>query len=76
MGVGELSVNKRLSEVQGYSFKFMIELDDAITRETEDERIDEIAGTLWRMLYLKREDIDPEEVRHVIVHFFCIKRES
>ena len=54
----------------------MIELDDAITRETEDERIDEIAGTLWRMLYLKREDIDPEEVRHVIMHFFCIKRES
>ncbi len=44
LGVGELSVNKRLSEVQGYSFKFCIELDDAITRNTEEERIDEIAG--------------------------------
>lgn len=62
LGIGELSVNKRLSEVQGYSFKFCIELDDAITRNTEEEVIDEIAGTLWRMLYLKREDIDPADV--------------
>ena len=46
LGVGELSVNKRLSEVQGYSFKFCIELDDAITRNSEGERIDEIAGNV------------------------------
>jgi len=55
-------VNTRLSEVQGYSFKTCIELDDAISRPTEDERIDEIAGTLWRMLYLKREDINSDHV--------------
>ena len=55
-------MNTRLSEVQGYSFKTCIELDDAISRPTEDERIDEIAGTLWRMLYLKREDINSDHV--------------
>ena len=62
MYVFVIKVNKRLSEVQGYSFKFCMELDDAITRATEEERVDEIAGSLWRMLYLKREDIEPEHV--------------
>jgi len=48
--------------VQGYSFKLCLELDDAITRSSEEERVDEIAGSLWRMLYQKREDIEPEHV--------------
>ena len=62
MGVGELSVNKRLSEVQAYSFKLCLELDDALTRNTEEERVDEIAGTLWRMLYQNRDNIEPDHV--------------
>lgn len=37
-------------------------MDDAISRSTEDERIDEIAGTLWRMLYSKRDDIEADHV--------------
>lgn len=77
IGVGELSVNKHLGEVQKYSFRFCIELDHAISMaskanraveadpskdssalseaEKEEQVIDAVGSTLWRMLYLRRQ---------------------
>ena len=76
VGIGELSVNKYLKEVQGYSFKYVIELDqalthmkgaDALTPATADEKLlqakDDIGGALWRNTYMRRDEI---EVDHVL----------
>jgi Ubiquinol-cytochrome C chaperone len=62
-GVKEMMLNKFLSETQGYSFKFCVELDNALKLETEDKILDEFGGTLWRNLYAKRDEI---EVDHVL----------
>jgi cytochrome b pre-mRNA-processing protein 3 len=61
VGVNELSVNKRLSEVQGYSFKFCCELDHAVTLDDEEEVLQEIAGSLYRNVYMRRE-VEEEKV--------------
>jgi cytochrome b pre-mRNA-processing protein 3 len=76
VGIGELSVNKYLKEVQGYSFKYVIELDqalthmkgaDALTPAAADEKLlltkDDIGGALWRNAYMRRDEI---EVDHVL----------
>jgi hypothetical protein len=60
-----IQVNKYLKEVQGYSFKCCIELDHALTKaiESEDVVLDEMGGTLWRLAYMRRDEI---EVDHVL----------
>lgn len=63
-GVHELSVNKRLSEVQGFSFKQCVEFDNALTKPTEDEIIDDLAGALWRATYNRKELATDQE--HVL----------
>lgn len=73
LGVNELSVNKRLSEVQGYSLKCCIELDHAILGKSEDQIIDDIGGTIWRFLYMKRNEI---HVDHVLELARYIRREE
>ena len=62
LGIGEISVNKRLQEVQGYTFKFCVELDEAISQSTEEEIIHDIGGALWRSLWLHNEDMDHDLV--------------
>lgn len=61
-GIGELSVNKHLSEVQGMSFKCCVELDNALTKQSEDEIVDKIGGTLWRFAYNRRPEVDVDHV--------------
>lgn len=61
-GINELSINKYLTQVQGYSFKTCVELDEAMTKKSNDEKIEEIAGTIWRTVYNKRDEIDEDRV--------------
>lgn len=61
--INELSINKYLKGVQGYSFRTCLELDEAMTKiPDEEEVVEEIGGVLWRMAYLRRDDIQPEHV--------------
>ena len=62
VGVNELSINKHLKEVQGYSFRYCLELDEALTKESEDEVLEEIGGTLWRFNFLRDEGIEGDHV--------------
>ena len=62
IGINELSVNKYLSEVQSYSFQFCVELDQALTKPTEEEVVQDIGGALWRHAYAGNDDIDEEHV--------------
>ena len=62
LGVGEISVTKHLQEVQGYTFKFCVELDEAISQSTDEEIIHDIGGALWRSLWLHNEDMDHDLV--------------
>ena len=61
-GIHEMMVNKRLKDVQGYSFRSCMELDAAMTMESEDEQLEEVAGSLWRGVYQRNNDIDPDHV--------------
>ena len=61
-GINELSVNKYLTQVQGYSFKTCVELDEAMERGSDTEKLEEVAGTLWRTVYNKRDEVDEERV--------------
>ena len=58
LGINELSINKYLEEVQSYSFKYCVELDEAINRETEEEVMHEIGGALWRNAYVGKDEQD------------------
>ena len=57
-------LNKRLSEVQGFSFKQCLEFDNALTKSDEEEIIDDIAGALWRATYNRKEL--PADQEHVL----------
>jgi cytochrome b pre-mRNA-processing protein 3 len=72
-GINEMMVNKRLKDVQGYSFRSCMELDAAMTMPSEDEKLEEIAGTLWRSCWLRNNDIEPD---HVIEMAQYVKDES
>jgi cytochrome b pre-mRNA-processing protein 3 len=43
-GINELSINKYLEEVQGYSFKLCVEMDEALSKGTRFEVLDEMGG--------------------------------
>mgnify|MGYP000548392384 CR=1 FL=1 len=62
VGVNELSINKHLKDVQGYSFRYCIELDEALTKETPDEVKEEIGGALWRFNFLRDDDVEADHV--------------
>ncbi|GAB5036192.1 ubiquinol-cytochrome c chaperone [Nannochloropsis oceanica] len=51
--VNELSVNSYVKEVQSYSFGACVSYDAAQALETEEDRVDELAGALYR--YVQRE---------------------
>jgi cytochrome b pre-mRNA-processing protein 3 len=93
-GINELSVNKYLKEVQGYSFRCCVELDHALSlhrtstaalsstsdgdrdeklEDAEDKLVDDIAGVLWRLAYLRRDDI---EIDHVLEFARYIRAEQ
>jgi len=61
-GIGEMSVNKYLTQVQGYSFRTCVELDEAMSKPTDAERLEETAGSLWRTVYNKRDEVDEARV--------------
>jgi hypothetical protein len=48
MQVNELSVNSYLKEVQAYSFGACVSYDAAQAIDKEAERLDELAGALYR----------------------------
>ena len=68
VGIHEISVNKRLSEVQGYSFRTCMELDHCMTLPSEDEKLEEIAGVVWRSAFLRNNDIHPDHVIEMAQH--------
>lgn len=50
-----------MEEVQKYSFRVCVELDQALTyAPNEDEVLDSMAGTIWRCIYLRKDEIDPK----------------
>jgi cytochrome b pre-mRNA-processing protein 3 len=61
-GIHEMMVNKRLKDVQGYSFRTCMELDAAMTMPSEDEKLEEVAGSLWRGVYQRNNEIEPDHV--------------
>lgn len=63
-GIGEMSVNKHLKDVQSISFRACIELDHVLTltASTPEEVLDELSGVLWRNLYDRNEAVDEERV--------------
>ena len=67
-GIAEISVNKRLSEVQGYSFRTCMELDHCMTLPSEDEKLEEMAGVMWRSAFLRNNDIMPDHVLEMASH--------
>lgn len=48
--------------MQSFSFKFALELDQALTMSTETEILDELAGVLWRFVYNRDESIPEDHV--------------
>ena len=68
VGIHEISVNKRLSEVQGYSFRTCMELDHCMTLPSEDEKLEEIAGVVWRSAFMRNNDINPDHVIEMAKH--------
>lgn len=68
VGINELMVNKRLGEVQAYSFRTCMELDHCMTLQSNDERLEEIAGVMWRSAYLRNNDIMPDHVLELANH--------
>ena len=65
VGVTEMSVNKRLLEVQKYSWKYCVELDETMNNKkalTDEEVLDNIGGSLWRSVYDRKDDIEPKHV--------------
>jgi len=61
-GIQEIMVNKRLGEVQAYSFRSCLELDQAMVSPSEDEKLEEIGGALWRGVFQRNNDIEPDHV--------------
>ena len=51
--MNELSVNSYVKEVQAYSFGACVSYDAAWEIEDEEERVDELAGALYRYVYLR-----------------------
>lgn len=64
VGINELSVNKRLLEVQKYSWQVCTELDStmATTKQTDVEKLDNIGSILWRHLYNENDSIEDTHV--------------
>ena len=70
--VPELTVNKHLTSVQKYSFAAAVSYDHALSHADEEERIDALAGALWRFVYLQNESL---LVEHVLELGACCARE-
>lgn len=64
VGVPEMSVNKRLLEVQKYSWQVCTELDGTFANKThtDTEKLDNIAGIMWREIYNRRDEVDVDHV--------------
>lgn len=62
IGINELSINKHLGEVQTHSFKYCMELDEALKKETEPEILHEMGGAIWRNAYAARDDLEDDHV--------------
>ena len=67
-GIAEISVNARLSDVQGYSFRTCMELDHCMTLPSEDEKVEEMAGVMWRSAFNRNNDIMPNHVLEMASH--------
>lgn len=67
VGIHEMSVNKRLLEVQKYSWQVCTELDATIaaTKQTDVEKLDNIGGIVWRNLYNGNDSIEDTHVLKV-----------
>jgi hypothetical protein len=57
--------------VQEYSFKFFLELDDALMLTNEDEVVDNIAGTFWRFAFMRNENIPEDHVLEIAKYIRC-----
>lgn len=62
IGINELSINKYLGEVQSFSFKYCLELDNALTKSSEAEIVDDMGGAIWRNAYISRDDVTEDHV--------------
>lgn len=60
--VNEMSVNKHLKNVQAFTFKLCIELDQSLKVPTEDEIIVDVGGAIWRSVYDRNESLSDEHV--------------
>jgi hypothetical protein len=60
--VNEMSVNKYLKEVQAFSFKMCIELDQSVKMPSEDEILMDIGGAIWRSVFDRSEAVEDDHV--------------
>ena len=72
--VPELTVNKHLTSVQKYSFASAVSYDHALSHTDADERIDALAGALWRFVYLQNESLLVEHVLELGARARCASR--
>ncbi len=69
-----------MSEVQTYSLKCCVELDQAVSKGTDEDKLDDIGGILWQSVYNERDEIDVDHVlqfaKYIYFHnvfFFLIR---
>jgi len=61
-GLPELTVNSHLKNVQKYTFSSLMGFDHALTFESEEERLDELGGELWRKVFMRNEKLPVDHV--------------
>ncbi len=56
-------INKYLEEVQGYSLRCCVELDEALSHAPDEtEIVGRIGGVIWRFLFNKDEQVADDHV--------------
>ena len=73
VGIGEMSVNKRLLEVQKYSWQVCTELDSTVatTKQTDIQKLDNIGGIIWRHLYNGNDSIEDTHILK-LARYVCL----
>ncbi|KAG5185506.1 hypothetical protein JKP88DRAFT_236730 [Tribonema minus] len=69
-GIQELMINKNLKMVQEYSFELLMGFDHAMTLTTEDEKVYEMGGAIWGLIYRKPEKYSEQHLHHFASHLY------
>jgi hypothetical protein len=70
-GIDELFIRKNLKGVQDYSFEALVSYDDAMTKKDEEEKVDALAGAIWRNVFQSMDGIGEEHVIGMSRHIYA-----